>query len=116
MSFQLCRRPGDEWDWNNIADADFTSSYKLGDSIGFVGTLDGEYASSDDNITAQFVIRDFSGNLVTVSHNTRTWNEMWSDAHTEINVPELPTVAGDYMITMYFNGKFVSQKAFSLSE
>ena len=81
-----------------------------------VGELDGEYATSDDSITVQFVIRDFSSNLKAYSYVTTTWNEMWSDSHTEINVPVIPEVAGDYIITMYFNGKFVSQKAFSLSE
>ena len=116
MTFQLCRRPGDNWDWDDIPDADFTSTYALGDSIGLVGKLDGEYANSDDMITAQYVIRDFSGNLIVYSHNEQTWNEMWSNAHTELNIPELPTAAGDYTLTVYFNGKFVSQKAFSLSE
>ena len=67
-------------------------------------------------ITALYVIRDFSGNLIVYSHNEQTWNEMWSNAHTELNIPELPTAAGDYTLTVYFNGKFVSQKAFSLSE
>ena len=116
MAFRLCRRPADEWDWDDVADADFTASFSLTDKLGMVGELTGEYdTESQDNITTQFVIRDFEGNLIAYSFENQTWNSMWSNAHTELNIPQIPTEAGDYILTMYFNGKFVSQKAFSIS-
>ena len=116
MAFRLCRRPSDDWDWDDVADADYTSSFSLGDQLGMVGELTGEYdTESQDNITTQFVIRDFSGNLIAYSFENQTWNNMWHNAHTALNIPQIPTEAGDYILTMYFNGKFVSQKAFSIS-
>ena len=117
MSFQVCKRPDDDnWKWKDVPDADYTTEFKVGDKIGFIGKLDGTYGLSDDDITALFVIRDFDGNLITYSSETRTWNDIWNQSYAEITIPQIPNDVGDYTVSMYFNGKFVTQKAFTISE
>ena len=116
MTFQLCKRPeGETWTRYDLSDADYTTTFTSGTKIAIIGQLDGRYGISDDSITALFVVRDLEGNLVTYSSTTRTWNDMWEQSYAEFDIPQIPGDAGDYTVTVYFNGKFVTQKAFTIN-
>ena len=117
MSYQLCRTPGETtWKWDEIPDADYTTTFNSGDSIGLIGKLDGQYGLSDDEIITMFVIHDIDGNFITYSSESRTWNDIWNKSYAEFNISQVPAAAGDYTVAMYFNGKFVTQKAFTITE
>ena len=38
------------------------------------------------------------------------------DYYAEFDIPQIPGDAGDYTVTVYFNSKFVTQKAFTITE
>lgn len=116
MSFQLCKRPdGERWYWSDLSDSDITSTFSVGQRIGILGQLHGKYGISNDSITALFVIRDAEGNLVCHSSETRTWSDMWELSYGEIDIPQIPSEAGAYTVTMYFNGLYVTQKSFTIA-
>lgn len=115
MSFRLCKRPdGERWYWSSLTDSDMTSTYTSGQQIGILGQLHGKYGVSNDTITAMFVIRNTEGNLVCYSSYDRTWNDMWELSYAEIDIPQIPTEPGEYTVTMYFNGLYVTQKSFTI--
>lgn len=116
MTYQLCKRPeGETWTWYDLSEADYTNTFAAGTNISMIGKLDGRYGISNDNVTTLFVIRDLDGKLITYSSTIRTWNDMWEQAYAEFDIPQVPGDAGDYTVTVYFNGKFVTQKAFTIN-
>lgn len=115
MSFQLCKRPeSDQWSWLNVPSSDITSTFSVGQRIGIIGQLYGKYGISNDSICALFVIRDAEGNLVCYSAETQAWSNMWDSSYGEIDIPQIPTESGDYTVTVYFNGLYVTQKSFTI--
>lgn len=116
MSFQLCRRPeGESWSWSNLDDSDFTSTFVSGDRISILGQLHGKYGVSNDMITSLFVIKNAEGQIVSHSSFAKTWSNMWELSYSEIDIPQVPTEPGNYSVTMYFNGNFVTQKEFTIT-
>lgn len=115
MSFQLCKRPdGEQWSWSNLSDSDITSTFAVGERIGILGQLHGKYGVSKDIITAMFVIKDAEGHLICYSSAAETWDEMWELSYAEIDIPQIPAEPGEYTVTMYFNGLYVTQKSFTI--
>ena len=117
MTYQLCKRPdAEKWTFQDVADADYTNTFSVGTEIAIVGKLDVNYGLSDDPITTLFTIHDLDGNLITYSSTTRTWNDIWNDYYAEFDIPQIPGDVGEYTVSVYFNGKFVTQKAFTITE
>lgn len=116
MSFQLCKRPeGESWSWTSLSSSDFTSTFVSGQSISVLGQLHGKYGVSDDMITSLFVIKNAEGQIISHSSFAKTWNDMWEMSYSEIDIPQVPSIPGDYTVTIYFNGNFVTEKAFTIS-
>jgi hypothetical protein len=115
MSFQLCKRPDkDDWTWSDLTDADYTSTFATGQKIGIVGQLHELYGMSDDDIVVLYVVNDVEGRILCYGTNTQTWNRMWNHYYGEFDIPQLPSESGEYTLTIYFNGKYVTQKNFVL--
>ena len=115
MSFQLCKRPdGEKWSRTNLSDADYTSAFAVGQKIGVVGQLYGSYGVSNDTVSTLFVIRNADGELICYSSVDKTWSNMWEFAYGEFDIPQIPSEAGAYTVTMYFNGLYVTQKSFTI--
>jgi hypothetical protein len=115
MSFQLCKRPdGEKWSRTNLSDADYTSAFAVGQKIGVVGQLYGSYGVSNDTVSTLFVIRNADGEPICYSSVDKTWSNMWEFAYGEFDIPKIPSEAGAYTVTMYFNGLYVTQKSFTI--
>lgn len=117
MTYKLCNRPEEEgWKYSDLSDSDYTNTFKVGDNISVVGQLHDTYGISDDNILAMYVFRDAEGKAVCYSYNEATWNEMWSKSYGEFDVPSVPSEAGEYTLSIYFNGKLVANKKVVIEE
>ena len=117
MTYKLCNRPEEEgWKYSDLSDSDYTNSFKVGKNISVVGQLHETYGISDDNILTMYVFRDAEGKAVCYSYNEATWNEMWSKSYGEFDVPSVPSEAGEYTLSIYFNGKLVANKKVVIEE
>lgn len=115
MDYELCRRPdGDDWEWDDVSSSDYTSTFSVGEDIAMVGNLQGKSSVSDDVIITLYVFRDQNGNIVSYSFQERSWRNMWSQSYGEFDVTQAPNQAGSYTLSVYFNGKLVTEESLTL--
>ena len=68
-----------------------------------------------------YVIRDAHGNVLSdyVSEDSTYWKEIWlggDSKNGELDLPVTPETPGDYALNVYFNGLFVAELSFSITE
>lgn len=114
MSFELCRYPGENWDWDEVPSSDYTNTFTVGEKVSVIAKLHEKYGVSDDVILSLFVFKDENGNIVSYSSSERSWRNMWYQFYSEINIPEVPDVAGNYTLYIYFNGKLTTEESITI--
>ena len=115
--FKMCKRPDkNNWSYTNVADKDYTDTYKVGTKTGFVARLRNKYNVSSDVITTLYVIRDESGKLISSETTAQTWTSMWYKYYGELDIPSIPSTPGNYTIEVYFNGAWVHEQSFKVIE
>ena len=117
LRFNLCRRPqAGSWSHMDLSDDDYTTTFSIGENVGYVVFLNRRYDVSYEIITTAFVIQDENGEIVSITSSEQTWTGMWYKNYCELNVPTIPNTAGNYTISVYFNGQFVVKQAFTVVE
>ena len=62
-------------------------------------------------------IYDKDGNFVTSSSSTNEWYMMWPNGNAcELDIPTMPTSAGEYTLHVFFNGQLVATTEFKITE
>ena len=118
FTFRMCYRPqGENWRWYYLWEDDFTNSYLVGQQASFVVHVDGQLLEGDASLTTLFIIRDSEGNLVDVSAGkTLNWATMWDRNYTELDMPVMPSTAGQYTVNIYFGQAYVTSVDFAVVE
>lgn len=115
MEFNMCKTPDVEnWDRFDLTSADYKTTYTVGEKASFLVRMRHEYNTSSDLIVATFLIRDNTGKIVNFSTSEQTWISMWYKNYCELDIPTMPDAAGNYTITVYFNGYFAGEQEFSV--
>ncbi len=108
MIFNMCLRPNDNnWSRDDLDEDDYTSTFSADEEAGFVIRLNHTYNTSSDIIHALFVFRDVENNIVCTCSSSSKWVSMWYRGYCELDVPSLPSGAGEYQLSVYFNGASV---------
>ncbi len=116
MQFSMCKTPAKaNWSRSDLQDSDYTTTFAIGQKASFLIRLNKTYNTSPDTITSLFVIRDANGKVVHTCSSASTWTNMWYKGYCELDIPSLPEVAGNYQITVYFNGSFVYSGNFNIT-
>ena len=117
ISFNMCKTPSfSGWDRYDLRSSDYTTDFEIGEKASFLVRLHKEYDTSRDNIVTQYVIRDQAGNIVSTAYEEGTWTSMWYRNYGEFDIPSLPSVAGKYKISIYFNGDLAGEVNFTVSQ
>ncbi len=115
MIFSMCKTPAvDNWDRWDLDNSDYTNTFSAGQKASFLVRMTKEYGRSNDLIEILFVIRDSSGKLISAASYTSLWIDMWYQNYCELNVPGLPSTAGNYTISVYFNSGLAAQQDFTV--
>ena len=61
-----------------------------------------------------YLVRDAEGNPVSSSIKTYHWRDMWSKYYCELDIPNMPSTPGNYIISVYFNGGLAAEQAFTV--
>ncbi|MBQ2785499.1 MAG: protein kinase [Oscillospiraceae bacterium] len=116
MYFQMCKTPENpEWGRYDVPAKDYRNTFTAGENASFAVYLNHEYNTSPDIIVTLFIIRDENGKIVSTATQSRTWTSMWYRGFGRINIPSIPTVAGNYSVEIYFNGAHVTTQPFSIA-
>lgn len=115
MQFSMCKTPAKaDWTRADLQASDYTTTFAAGQMASFLIRLNKTYNTSPDTITSLFVIRDSEGKVVHTSSSASSWTNMWYKGYCELDIPSLPQAAGNYSITVYFNGGFAYNGTFTI--
>ena len=115
ITLRMCKRPGySSWNRYYLSDSDYTTTFSPNEKISFVAKLEKNYGTSYDGISILYVIRNQEGNIVSISSQYEAWSDIWYYYYGELDVPQVPTVSGDYTMDIYFNGGFITSQDFTI--
>lgn len=115
MVFRMCKTPEiSNWTRHDLKNSDYTTEFNHGDKASFTMRLTKVYGFSDDPVTILYVIEDENSAIVSIESVETTWNDLWDMYYGAIDVPNIPAVAGDYILTIYFNAAFVTEQEFTI--
>jgi ABC-type oligopeptide transport system substrate-binding subunit len=67
------------------------------------------YQNSKDEVTVTYVIRSKDGAPVSLNSEQSTWNKLWDKKFCELDIPQMPEIAGEYTVDIYFNGQQINK-------
>ncbi len=115
LNFKMCRIPNwNGWSRHDIRQEDYSNTFAVSQRAGFVIQLTKDYIFSRDNIQVLFVIKDSAGSPVSLETSTVQWSSICSGGYGTLNIPVMPTTAGSYTISIYFDSAFVCTQSFSI--
>lgn len=118
----LVKTPDDpNWTFDSIGEDAFTDQFSSGDNISIVLYGSTNFYLPGTALDILYVIQDAHGNVLPdlVSQAQGYWKDIWyaGDYHYgELDLPTAPTTAGDYSLSIYFNGAQVTVIDFSITE
>ena len=110
VTFDLLKTPDDpNWHFETIGEEAFVNTFQTGDSASMVLRSSSAVYLPGTNATILFVFRDAYGNTIPelTTELSLIWKNIWMDGDTkigELDIPQIPSVPGDYIMELYFNG------------
>lgn len=105
----------EDWIWTKLEETAFTSGFTAGNAIHLLLTSEIPIEVSDNTVFISFVLRTQDGALVSFCQVTHSWNDMWFKNGCVLPVPAVPAVAGEYMLTLYFDQMEIAQLPLSIT-
>lgn len=116
MTFRMCKTPSfSGWDRHDLDEDDFTTTFGLDGKASFLVRLRGVYDISWEEVEILYVIRTDEGEYVSCAVDTTTWEDLFNRGYCELDIPSIPGTAGDYSVTVYFNGAYAAQQDFTVT-
>lgn len=114
---QLCRTPAyEDWDSYDLSDEDYTTTFKAGEKASILmESTHYDYSSTSNSLYVTCMILDSNGDYVNSSRESRKWYKgLWYGGESTIDLPELPTVPGDYTVSVYYDNFLVCTLDFTV--
>lgn len=121
LSAKLLPTPDNSnWNYMNISDTSYTSSFKLGEDISMVLSSSSNFYLDDEDACITFVFRDANGNALMEysSAEIRNWAHLWSGINyhfAEIHVGKAPADSGIYTLEMYIDGMLATSNEITVT-
>ena len=113
----MCKTPEESnWNEDDLEKSDYTTTFKVGEQASFLVKLNTKYNSKKENVVTTYVIRDEQGVFYSINSTEMTWRDMWYQRRCELDIPALPTAAGNYTMEIYFNGMSAGEVSFTMTE
>ncbi len=111
----MCIRPQAQyWSQADVPQEDYVNSFTADQRAGMILHAMTEFDYSQDNVRITYLVRNSDGTLLHVGTANSIWDNIFPGAYGALNIPYMPDEAGEYSITIYFNGKFVTVQNFSI--
>ena len=98
----------ENWTYLNLTNS--RTSFKTDEKIAFAVQTINKLQSSTDEIGIDIVLRDEDGKLLSWTHSTAVWDEMWDNSLFVGAAPSTPQRAGTYTLQVYFNRQLAAVK------
>lgn len=116
----MVKTPQDgDWTYEKVGKEAFTNSFAVGDSLSLVLHASTDFYIPTQELRILYVFRDAFGNVLPdlTSQAIDDWKEMWMGGnyhYGELDVPTAPSSAGEYSLSVYFNGCAVTVLNFTM--
>lgn len=109
-----------DWTYETTGKASFSDTFQAGDALSLVLHSNGSFYLEDEDIHILYVFRDGSGNVLPdlTGEADANWRDIWlagSYNYGELDIPTSPNAAGDYSVSVYFNGQAVTVLNFTVN-
>lgn len=116
IQISMCKRPSTgAWSASDLTPDHYTQNFGVGESAAFLFFLKDEFEEADQILNIVITVTDESGNLVSISSQTDTWNSMWNQNYYSLNLGETPRKIGCYTATIYINNMYLAEYDFAIS-
>lgn len=122
LSVDLVKTPGEaEWYFESLGSDAIQTSFASGDRISIVLRSSDSFYMTGAEVDILYVIRDAYGNVLPdyVKEESISWKSIWNGGEVqngELNVPAVPTAAGEYVLDLYFDGMSAAQLNFTITQ
>ncbi len=107
--------PGmDNWGYYDLSFEHYVNSFSAGQKVGILLHALTTFDYSQDNVHITYLIRNSDGSLYSMQTQDIIWDVLFPDAFCALDIPAMPDAPGQYTISVYFNGKFVTVHNFSI--
>ena len=115
IGFKMAKRPNRKsWNRYHLSSSDYRDTFEVGEKAVYVAKIHGKYGESEDTFLNTFVIRREDGTVVKADSVKTTWEEMWHSGYGEMDIPSMPEEAGNYTMSVYFNGALAHEQNFTV--
>lgn len=118
----LVKTPEDTyWHFGKLSSDAVSDTFARGESISIVLHASTDfYLPGAQRMDILYVIRDAYGNVIPelMAETTDYWKDLWypGDYHyAELDVPNIPSAPGNYTLNLYFNGCFIAEVSFTIT-
>lgn len=121
LTVKLLKTPAEaNWHCEDAADTDFGNTFVSGDSISLGLFSSDNFYLPGSSTNVLYVIEDAYGNIVPEYSKEESfyWKNIWNKGDVkngELTLPVTPTVPGEYVLKLYFDGMLVTQQTFSIT-
>ncbi len=111
----MCIRPTAQyWSYADVPQEDYVNTFSVGQRAGMILHATTMFDFSQENVRITYLVRDSDGTLLHVGTANSIWDNIFPGAYGALNVPFMPEAAGEYTITIYFNGEFLTVQSFNI--
>lgn len=115
MTVSMCKTPSvKNWTYSDLKDSDYTTQFTKKQKASFLIKLNTSYGTDNTQIDVLFMIRNSDGDPLSSSLKSYRWSDMWNKHYCELDIPNLPTASGNYIVNVYFNGGLVAEQSFTI--
>ena len=103
-----------------VGDDVYMDTFQSGDPISIVLKSSDNFHLPEMSISVLYVIRNADGKVLSdhISREVVDWKALWYDGdyhNCELDLPSVPTEAGEYSVSIYFNSSAVTSTQFTIS-
>ncbi len=115
LSSLLCLLPEEEvQDWPVYLLNNYRDCFAFGEAAAVLLQANEQIEAFEDAVLVQFVINTASGQPIHMNSASMIWSGMWQDGCCCLALPYLPEASGEYILTLYFDGQFVTSLEFTV--
>ena len=116
IHFDMCKTPSKtNWTVRDLVSSDFTTTFSASEKASFLLSIPYAYEEPNDAIVISYTIYNENDEYVTGAVESGIWGEMWDRGYCELDIPSIPSVAGNYRIAICFNGAVVNESNFTIT-
>lgn len=116
IHFDMCKTPSKtNWTVRDLVSSDFTTTFSASEKASFLLSIPYAYDEPNDAIVVSYTIYNEDGEYVIGAVENGIWGEMWDRGYCELDIPSIPSVAGNYRIAICFNGAVVNESNFAIT-